>query len=143
MSPPERELEITCSAFAAELLVPSDDFQKDIQLIEDFTPDVVSEISNKYCVSREVILRKLLDYGHVSQEYYVAKASEWNTDYLRFNYKDKGGNWYLTRLAYLGEGFTRLALDTYHQGRISKEELGYHLNINSKNIDTLETYLGR
>ena len=108
----------------------------------NFNHDFISEMANKYSVSREVILRKLFDIGRISQEYYKASADEWNGDYLRSNFKEKGGNWYLTRLAYLGEGFTKLAIGSYHQGRISKEELGYHLNVNSKNIDKLEAHLG-
>ncbi len=143
MSPPEKALEINCNIFAAELLVPSKEFNEDIQYFKEFNDDIISEIANKYSVSREVILRKLFDIGLVSQEHYRTSASEWNADYLRTNYKEKGGNWYLTRLAYLGEGFTKQAIDSYYQGRISKEELGYHLNVNSKNIDKLEAHLVR
>jgi len=139
----DREIEIRCNEFAAEFLVPINDFQKEIPLIEDVGLDIIPELAEKYSVSREVILRRLLDYGCISKEYYSTKSSEWNTDYLRAGYKEKGGDWYLIKLAYLGEGFTRLVLDSYHQGRLSKEELGYHFNMNAKNIDALETYLGR
>jgi len=139
----EREIEVRCNKFAAEFLVPTNDFKKELPLIERVGLDIIPDLADKYSVSREVILRRLLDYGRVSQEYYTAKSLEWNRDYLRADYKERGGNYYLTRLAYLGEGFTRLVLDSYYQGRLSIEELGYHLNVNSKNISKLETYLER
>jgi Zn-dependent peptidase ImmA (M78 family) len=139
MDEPGKLLEISCNKFAAEILVPSETFKNDIP--SHFEPEIVPYLAEKYSVSREVILRKLLDNGIVSQEYYTLKAAEWNRDYLRTMGKEKGGNWYLTQLAYLGEGFTRLAFENYYHGRLSIEQLAQHLNINSKNLEKLETYI--
>ncbi len=140
MSSDERELEIFCNQFAAELLVPREVFENDIP--RSFYPSIIGELADKYSVSREVILRRFLEYSVVSQKYYIEQTTEWNRDYLR-SIVGKGGDWYRTRLAYLGEGYTTLAFENYHSGRVSKEQLGEYLNINSKNIDKLETYLLR
>jgi len=139
MDEPGQLLEISCNKFAAEVLVPSEIFKHDIP--SHFEPEIVPNLAEKYSVSREVILRKLLDNDVVSQEYYALKAAEWNRDYLRTISRQKGGNWYLTQLAYLGEGFTRLAFENYHHGRLSVEQLAQHLNINSKNIEKLGSYV--
>ena len=139
MDDPDKILEQNCSSFASEILVPSETFKHDIP--SHFAPEIVPYLAEKYSVSREVILRKLLDNDVVSQDYYNIKADEWNRDYLRTMGKGKGGNWYLTQLAYLGEGFTRLAFESYYHGRLSIEQLSQHLNINSKNIDKLESYV--
>ena len=119
--------------------VPSEVFRDDIP--SHFEPEIVPSLADKYSVSREVILRRLLEEGVVSQEYYASKAHEWNRDYLRIPPKEKGGNWFLTQLSYLGEGYTRLAFEGYYRGRLSKEQLAQHLNINAKNIDKLESYI--
>jgi Zn-dependent peptidase ImmA (M78 family) len=137
----EKLLEINCNRFASELLVPNKIFIRDIP--PNFKPEIVPMLATKYSVSREVILRKLLNNNMISEEYYHSKAQELNNEYLRMPPKVKGGNWYLTQLSYLGEGFTRLAFASYYSGQTSKEQLAQHLNINAKNIDKLESYIFR
>lgn len=139
MDDPDKLLEISCNKFAAEVLVPSEIFKHDIP--SHFKPEIVPYLAEKYSVSREVILRIFLDNDVVSQDYYTLKAAEWNRDYLRTMDRERGGNWYLTQLAYLGEGFTRLAFENYYHGHLSVEQLAEHLNINSKNIEKLGSYL--
>ena len=51
--------------------------------------------------------------------------------------------WFLTQLSYLGEGYTRLAFEGHYRGRLSKEQLAQHLNMNAKNIDRLESYIAQ
>ncbi|MHB8104226.1 MAG: ImmA/IrrE family metallo-endopeptidase [Dehalococcoidales bacterium] len=140
MDEKEKSLEINCNKLASEILVPSDVFKNDIPL--KFDLEIVPILAEKYSVSREVILRKFLDNDIISQEYYSSKSFEWNSDFLRGKER-KGGDWYLTQLSYLGEGFTRLAFQYYHSGLLSIEQLGQHLNINSKNLGRLEAYMVR
>jgi Zn-dependent peptidase ImmA (M78 family)/transcriptional regulator with XRE-family HTH domain len=138
----DRSLEIACNRFAAEVLVPSSSFLKDIAAFEAAGQEIISELAKKYSVSREVILRRLLDFGAIDQAYYTSKAVEWNNDYLRQSRGTAGGNWYLTKLSYLGEGFTRLAFENYRQGRISKPELAEHLNVKARNLERFESHIG-
>jgi hypothetical protein len=81
------------------------------------------------------------NHGVVTKEYYEGKTAEWNKDYLRREKSTGGGNFYLTRLAYLGEGFTRVAFENYHRGRSTRTELANHLNMNSRNLPKLERYM--
>jgi len=137
----QRTLEITCNKFAGHFLVPNDSFREDIQYYHATGSEAIFEIADKYCVSREVILRRLLDKEVVTREYYEKMATEWNKEYLGRGKKSAGGNYYLTRLAYLGEGYTKVAFDNYYKGRITKTELAYHLNINSHSLPKLEVYM--
>jgi Zn-dependent peptidase ImmA (M78 family)/transcriptional regulator with XRE-family HTH domain len=139
----ERRIEVQCNKFASEVLVPSNVFQPDIQFYKEEGDEAISEIANKYSVSREVILRKLLDFGVISEAYYSKKSGEWNKDYLRSKKDTKGGNWYLTRIAYLGEGFAQKAFSNYHQGKYDKATLATHLNVKAKNLKNFESYLWR
>lgn len=138
----DKALEIKCNQFAAEVLVPTDSFEKDIMLFREKGPDIIPKIAEKYSVSKEVILRRLLDRRLVTEDYYNQKAEEWNQEYLRAKTSAPGGNYYLTKLSYLGSGFTQLAFGIYHQGRLTKTQLANHLNVNSRNVDKLESYLG-
>jgi Zn-dependent peptidase ImmA (M78 family)/transcriptional regulator with XRE-family HTH domain len=142
MDADDRSLEIKCNKFAAELLVPHEEFQKDIPDFRASGAAIIPSLALKYSVSREVILRKLLDQNLVSSDEYETMSTQWNKDYLRSrNEKRKGGNSYLTRLSYLGEGFTHLAFENYHEGRLTKMQVATHLNMNSRHIDKLEGYL--
>jgi Zn-dependent peptidase ImmA (M78 family) len=141
MEDKDRVLEVMCNNFTANFLVPDRYFIEDIRHYRRNGPETLLNIANKYSVSREVILRKLLDHKVVTKEYYEQKANEWNKEYLGRAKKSSGGDYYLTRLAYLGEGFTGIAFENYRRGRITKTELAYHLNINARNITKLEGYM--
>jgi Zn-dependent peptidase ImmA (M78 family) len=142
MSQKDKALETKCNQFAAEVLVPTESFENDILLFREKGPDSIPNIAEKYSVSKEVILRRLLNRKLVTAEYYKEKAEEWNQEYLRAKTTTGGGNYYLTKLSYLGSGFAQLAFQVYHRGRLTKTQLASHLNVNSRNLDKLEHYLG-
>lgn len=141
MNEKDKTIEVKCNKFASEVLVPEEHFEKDIKLFLSDGPEVIPDIAQKYGVSKEVILRRLLDKNLVTENYYKERAEEWNQEYLRSNTKAGGGNYYLTKLSYLGSGFTQLAFENYNQGRLTKAELASHLNLNSKNLGKLQSYV--
>ncbi len=141
MSDADQRLEARCNKFAAHFLVPDSTFGEDIAYYQSAEPEAISHIAAKYSVSREVILRRLLDHEVVTQEYYQQKASEWYKAFLGRGPKASGGNYYLTPIAYLGEGFTRIALHNHYRGRISRAQVATHLNINSRYLAKLEGYM--
>lgn len=62
----ERRLEVFCNQFAAEVLVPEEDFRfRTGQLPPE--DELISELAQVYKSSRETILRRFLDQGRVSQ----------------------------------------------------------------------------
>ena len=138
MSAHDRSIEIRCNQFAAELLVPEEAFEEEITKIKTINSKIISKLAEKYSVSREVILRRFLDNRLITNEYYNRKSNEWTQDYLRSYKKSTGGNYYFTKLAYLGEGFTRIAFENFHQGRLTKAELATHLNVKARHLDKLE-----
>jgi Zn-dependent peptidase ImmA (M78 family) len=139
LSGSEKKAEIFCNQFASEFLVPSEEFKEDIKTLQSKGLSYVSEIADQYSVSREVILRKLLDKNVISQSLYLKKSAEWNKDYLRNLKGSPGGNYYLTKISYLGETFTKLAFTQYQKGLFSKGQLANHLNVKAKNLNALES----
>lgn len=76
LSEQDRDVEILCNRLAAEILVPSDDFDlsvKGMRVDEAF----VAKLAAIYKVSREVILRKFLDRGAVSESTYKKLTAKW------------------------------------------------------------------
>lgn len=137
----EREKEINCNKFTGVFLVPDSEFDNDIKIFKKQGLESVSRIAKKYSVSREVIFRRLLDSDAINEDLYKKEARKLNQEYLRNQGKIKGGNYYLTQLAYLGEGYTKAVCEQYQIGRIEKTDLADHLNINVKYLDKLTSYL--
>jgi len=132
-----RQIEIFCNAFAAEFLVPMAHFRTTLtQMGTD--DEAISRVADAYKVSREVILRRLLDTGGITSEYYEQKASVWTDEYLSQPSKGSGGNYYLTTAAYLGDKYMRLAFRRFYEGTISLYELADHLGIRATSVPGLE-----
>ena len=133
-----RRIEVLCNKFAGEFLVPSGDFAARTARIS-VDDRSISDLANLYCVSREVILRKLLDRGRVSQKEYEARAEQWLKEMDASG--GTGGNYYSTKGTYLSERYLGTAFNRYYQKRISAEQLADYLGVKVKNIPGMENLL--
>ena len=133
-------LESQCNALAGAVLVPDDALDKELRA--EPQPRLEAErLSKKFSVSREVIYRKFLNRELISQSEYQTATSQWADQ--RSNVKRNGGNFYRTRIAYLGEEYIALAFRRYYEDRIDEEELANYLAVKPKQIDPLEeTFFG-
>ena len=132
-----RRIEVFCNAFAAEFLVPSTEFAASAGV--DFHDDTsVKRLADSFGVSREVILRRALDFHLVDQQLYRQKAQEWAEQARATRSAEGGGEYYATQVAYLGSRFLDLAFRRYHQGRCSREELAEYLNVKARSLDGIE-----
>jgi Zn-dependent peptidase ImmA (M78 family)/transcriptional regulator with XRE-family HTH domain len=135
-----REIEILCNKFAAEFLVPSEDFERYIH-INEYNDYTFTNIANLYKVSRELILRKFFDKGLIDQYFYEEKVQQWNEEYEQSRKGGKGGNFYATQATYLGEKFLDLAFGKYYQGRFNVEQLADYLNLKVQHVAGLEPFV--
>jgi len=138
MSGPAQALEIVCNRLAAEFLVPANAFPWD-RLDLDRLEQSVCEIASTFNVSREVILRRVLDAGRIDAATYQELAAVWAQDAGR---EGEGGNYYYNQATYLGDSFLRLAFSRYRAGLISSPELAEHLGIKAKNLSRFEDLIG-
>ncbi len=136
----DREVEVFCNAFAGEFLAPREALSA---LTGRGVPsdERIAQAAAELKVSREVVLRRLLDQGIVSREQYEEKAAEWTTDYLDRQQQSSGGDYYNTQGAYLGMGFLALAFQQLYRGVISRAELAGILGVKATSIDGLEQRL--
>lgn len=141
LSGANQEIEIACNRFAGAFLVPDDDFSRQLIGFEGSDQEV-ENLASHYNVSREVILRKLLDRGLVDKAHYAQKVEEWNEQY-ESRAQREGGNYYATKAIYLGESYLQLAFSRYYEGRCSLQELAEHLDMKAKNVSRLEGYITR
>ncbi len=134
-----KDIEVFCNQFAAEFLVPSKDFEEQLRMYTDIDL-AINSLHKQYGVSREVILRRLLDKGIVSGYFYQTKIAEWNEEYEKYRQEKSGGggNYYATNSTYLGEKYINTAFSRYYQGRCSLEQLADFLNVKVKSLPGLE-----
>jgi Zn-dependent peptidase ImmA (M78 family) len=137
----DRDIEVFCNHFAAEFLVPSRDFDSRLDLSKP-VERVIDNLSRHYNVSREVILRKLLDRGIVDQDYYDSKVEEWFEEFQESRKSNSGGGYYYaTQTAYLGEKYINLAFSRYYSGQCTLQQLADYLNIKPRSVIGLEQYM--
>ncbi|MYB13574.1 MAG: ImmA/IrrE family metallo-endopeptidase [Rhodospirillaceae bacterium] len=138
LSPHALHIETICNRLAAQFLVPDSEFDKCIsgQKIDE---DLALTLANSFCVSRELIYRKLLDRHLISVNTYRSAASRWNKQVKT----GSGGDYYHTIISYLGVDYINLAFRRYYQNMIDDDELADYLDVKPKNLTKLEEYITR
>ena len=134
----DRLIEILCNRFAGELLVPAHDFQSRIKG-RPADETTIQNLANIYHVSREVILRKLLDLDLVDQPYYQSRVDAWASE--GGGSKGAGGNYYFNMGVYLGYAYIEKAFSRYHQNQIPVEQLADYLGVKVKSVPGMEALL--
>jgi len=134
-----QKIEIVCNRFAAEFLVPEHAFDAAFGARSP-TEATAEYLANLYHVSREFIYRRFRDRGLVSQNEYESASQRWAEQQST---GEGGGNYYRTKIAYLGSNYLNLALSQYYQNRIDEAQLAEYLDIKPRSVSTLEEYVLR
>jgi Zn-dependent peptidase ImmA (M78 family) len=132
---PQR-IEVLCNRFAAQFLVPDAAFAR--AMAGGGRDEAAAErLAAMFHVSRETIFRKFLDRNWITQRTYERAVAGWNAQRQPGG---GGGDFYNTKIAYLGREYIALAFQQYHQNRIDDEQLAEYLDTKPKNVGTLEEY---
>lgn len=132
-------IEQECNYFAAEFLVPYDDFREELKLIS-INDEGISYLAQRYLVSREVVMRRLLDMGKITRDYYNTRRLELINEAKRKKEKEEtgGGNYYYNQIAYLGDSYLKLVFKSYKSNKIDKYKVSEYTNIKVSNLSELE-----
>ncbi len=135
-----RDSEKECDKFASSFLIPEDHLSKYIQKLgitqfEDVT--VIKNLAENYHVSRDALAYKLLSLELISQEFYAA-FHKGSSDYVRnMNADTSGGDYYYTKISYLGKSYLNTVLNKYYSGKISATDVGVYAQIKTSNLSNL------
>lgn len=140
--------EVFCNAVAGELLVPKDALAIVLQsghFAKPYKVDVIASIANRFSVSREVIIRRLLENGHINNEEYETYSDVFHREIERDREEQR-----LARKAGLKTGIprnvSREAIDRtspaicktlyygYGEEIYSKRDIAQHLRISQKHV---------
>lgn len=133
-----QRIEIICNRFAAQFLVPEDAFEAAFRG-KPASEGTAEELAALFHVSREFIFRKFLDRNLIDEATYTRAAHIWASQ----GGTGEGGNWYYTKIAYLGRSYIGLALSQYYQNRIDEVQLAEYLDTKPRNLSGLEEYFAR
>lgn len=140
----KRQVEIACNRVASDFLLPHDAFPVELlRFPEADLGQVVETTAKLFNVSREVVLRRLLDSGLISNRVYSEKVSEWALDYFRGGGGEGGGSYYANQGSYFSPTFLDAAFYQLRSGRLSIGDLADHLGMKAKSISRFEDYLLR
>jgi Zn-dependent peptidase ImmA (M78 family)/transcriptional regulator with XRE-family HTH domain len=137
-------IEVFCNQVSAEVLVPSKLLNNHpIVLYHDqkdysWTNKELTRLSQLFCVSQEVILRRLLSLGRTSNSFYQEFREN---QVLPLKKKQTGGNYYRNIIAKNGGLFLNLALEGYYQNKISASSLSDYIQMKVSNLSKLEHLL--
>ena len=97
-------------------------------------------LSQRYKVSREVILRRLLILGRTTPEFYRLKRRQFKEEYKKLADKKAAGFAPPHRMALsnAGPSFTRLVLNSYYQENITAGDLSDFLSVKLKHMGKIE-----
>ncbi len=132
-------VEVFCNQVAAEVLVP----EKELLTIVDrpFSSKLITEASQYFRVSTEVIMRRLLTLKKITKRKYQTFRIEQHNKYNETNQKPKGFPHYHTRLLNSsGEFFARTAFSAYYEDKITLADLtSVFSNCNTKHLSKIES----
>ena len=133
-----KRIEVFCNRFAAEFLFPASAFAEAMKGQKP-TEAMAERLAGRYHVSREFVFRRFLDRKWIDETAYAAAATRW----AQQRGGGSGGDYYWTKLSYLGREYVALALSEFRQSRISETQLADYLDTKPKNLAGIEDYFTR
>lgn len=133
----DKNIEQFCNKFAGEFLVPTEDFLNEYYFIKNINFDIdeiCKRLSKLYTVSKEVILRKMVDNNLVSSDYYSLLVNKWEEELMNMPKRKKQGNYYYNKFAYLGKNYVSTVLKNYFNNSISSIQASNYLMLKPKNF---------
>lgn len=143
--------EVFCNQVAASVLLPKDEFLADRLVAdregEDWDDLLLKQLQDRYSVSREVILRRLLTLGKTTFRFYQEKREEFIKEYKDLKEKRRAGKkprvpYYRLKVRDLGRPYVELALDAYRGRAISTSEAADYLDVPVRGIERIEQEVG-
>ena len=125
-----------CNKFASDFLIPEDDLKLQLDLMDDIEDiTALNKLANRYNVSRDAIMYRLLKMNLLDKDFY----NENKIGYIRDSSSSAGGNFYYTKMSYLGTQYLNKVFSSYYSGKLSKSQVGIYTGLKSVHISKLAT----
>jgi Zn-dependent peptidase ImmA (M78 family) len=105
----------------------------------EWTDQELRLLSRRYRVSREVVLRRLLNSGRTTSKFYVAKREQFQKEYRQRREESQGfAPPHSTAVGRAGQFFARLVLESYHRELITSGHVAEYLDVKLKHLPRIE-----
>ncbi len=126
--------ETKCDHFASHFLIPQEDLQRQIEDIDDLEDiQYLDELARRYLVSRDALMYRLVQLDRLEWEFY----REHCLGAFRVNSNSVGGNFYFTKMSYLGNAYLNKVFSSYYKGKISKPQVGIYTGLKTVHVSKL------
>jgi Zn-dependent peptidase ImmA (M78 family) len=149
----QERIEVFCNAVAGSVLVPTE-ILRSHPIVAGHAPErlewddeEIGALSVTFACSREVIVRRLLAMRRTSIGFYEKKRAAYEKDLEQIRLRSSKSKEPMKRnipgetVSRLGRPFISLALETYHQQRITLNDLSDMLGVKSRHIENIERRL--
>lgn len=149
----EERIEVFCNVVAGSALVPTEHLRSHPIVLEhalgrlEWDDEEIEALSATFACSREVIVRRLLAMRRTSIGFYERKREAYEKDLEQMRLRKAKSKKPMKRnipgetVSALGRPFISLALETYHQQRITLNDLSDMLGVKSRHIEKIEKRL--
>lgn len=143
---PDERVEVFCNAVAGALLVPTDALLSDTRVAEvrqarEWSDSDLRSLADRFVVSREVILRRLLTAGRTTESFYRRKRTQFIAEYReqQAQRSQEGGFVPRSRLVVRNNGkrYTQLVLEAHERDRITAADVSDYLGVRLKHLDDI------
>ena len=129
--------EKACDKFAGEFLVPNKDLEISLKNIKNYEDSVlIQRLADEYTVSPEAIAYRLLSMQRISSDFYLSVR---DNGIRRMNTDSAGGNFYYTRISYLGKSYLKHVFNNYYEGSINAAAVGKYTGLKTAHVSRLSS----
>lgn len=134
---PTNSEEKECDKFASHFLIPEDDFQLRLSDIYHFEDEsLINKLANEYTVSPAAIAYRLMAQGKITPKFYSTIQED---GIRKVNSATSGGNFYYTRMSYLGRPYLKHVFSSYYSGKINIAAVGKYTGLKTSHISKLSS----
>jgi Zn-dependent peptidase ImmA (M78 family) len=148
----QNQIEVFCNAVAGETLVPTDWIFNHKLVIENgsrttWDDFVISTLADDFNVSYDVILRRLLNLGRTTKDFYQQKRKQMRREFEALKSAKSGEKKsgfappHTLAISNTGKTFAKLVLDSYRQKKISLMDASEYLGVKLKHLPKIEQAL--
>lgn len=140
----EQQIEVFCNKVAAQTLVPTEYLLSYPVIrttdIDGWTDSILGSIALDFGVSREVILRKLLDIGLTSKEFYSEHRERFRQEAITAKERKSGGFVppSVDVVSLKGRQYVSLVLDAMNASVITPADASDYLGVKAKHFPSIE-----
>lgn len=136
---PKLNEEKDCDKFASEFLIPDEDLEKRLVGVHNCENKAfIENLAKEYTVSPAAIAYRLKSKGKITSNFYQSIHED---GIRKMNSESSGGNFYYTRMSYLGKPYLKRVFTDYYAGKINVSTVGKYTGLKAAHISKLSSYM--